>query len=146
MENQRILTISLDTATEWYLKGGDLAQLALNVFSKDEIEDYIRKRYFSKSCPVMMYVPEKSVQMFEILSFMASAAEHLNGEGWEKKNNETAYFIVFNENYTKYTICNHFSATYFGIIYFKCKKDAEIVAIQILESVKFHKNVVPSIL
>lgn len=120
MENQRILTISLDTATEWYLKGGDLAQLALNVFSKDEIENYIRKWYFSKSCPIVVYVPGKSMQMFEILSFMASAAEHLNGEGWKKKNNEIAFFIVFNKDYTEYTIYNHFSATYFGIIYFKC--------------------------
>lgn len=72
MTNQRNITLTLDKAKEWYQKGGELKEIALQAFTKEELnslpkswEEYCKMH----KVPVMLfgpYLPNKYIALWKL--------------------------------------------------------------------------------
>lgn len=134
---ERNVKVSLEKAREWYKSDGTLKEIALQAFTKDELEELPKwEEIFTlvlKSTPSCMVVPTKELRKWAVIHKLAIIAEYLN-EDWKPDwtdNNKAKYYIFKNFQLKEIQIaavtysCGHWH------IYFKTKELAE-KAIKIL--------------
>ena len=98
MKEERNITLTLDKAQEWYKKGGDLKQVALQAFSEKELNPLPRswEEYCKHSNLVASWrynIPIKYEALFKL--------EQLRNcwrQGWAPKMHEPVYTIKFYTN------------------------------------------------
>lgn len=130
---ERNVKVSLEKAKKWYKNGGTLKEIALQAFTKDELEELpTLEEIFDKvvknvSCLV---VPTKETPKWTVMHKLAIIAEYLNN-GWKPNWNDPCEqkYCIYKEN-AKIGISFVFSAQS-TITYFKTKELAE-KAIKIL--------------
>ena len=95
MKEERNITLTLDKAKEWYNKGGELKEIALQAFSKKELNPLPRSwEEFCKQCnPVASWryvIPTKYEALYKL--------EQLRDcwrQGWEPTPHQTVFAIKF---------------------------------------------------
>lgn len=131
---ERNVKVSLEKAREWYKSDGTLKEIALQAFTKDELEELpTLEEIFDKvvkNTPSLMVVPTKETPKWAIMHKLAIIAEYLN-DGWKPNWSDPREqkYCIYKEN-AKIRISFVFSAQA-AITYFKTKELAE-KAIKIL--------------
>lgn len=131
---ERNVKVSLEKAKEWYKNGGTLKEIALQAFTKDELEELpTLEEIFDKvvkSVPSCLTVPTKETPKWTVMHKLAIIAEYLN-DGWKPNWSDPCEqkYCIYKEN-AKIRISFVFSAQS-TITYFKTKELAE-KAIKIL--------------
>nr|DAX08809.1 MAG TPA: hypothetical protein [Bacteriophage sp.] len=131
---ERNVKVSLEKAREWYKSDGTLKEIALQAFTKDELEELpTLEEIFDKvvkNTPSLMVVPTKETPKWAIMHNLAIIAEYLN-DGWKPNWSDPRErkYCIYKEN-AKIRISSVFS-TQCAITYFKTKELAE-KAIKIL--------------
>lgn len=122
--------ISLEKAREWYKSGGTLKEIALQAFTKDELEELPKWEEIStlvlKNTPSCMVVPTKELRKWAVIHKLAIIAEYLN-EGWRPDwtdYNKAKYYIFRDFQIKEIQIAIAYSCSH-GNIYFKTKELAE---------------------
>lgn len=133
---ERNVKVSLEKAREWYKSGGTLKEIALQAFTKDELEELPKWEEIStlvlKNTPSCMVVPTKELRKWAVIHKLAIIAEYLN-EGWRPDwtdNNKAKYYIFKDFQIKEIQIAITYSCSH-GNVYFKTKELAE-KAIKIL--------------
>ena len=137
---RRDISVTLEEAIEWYNSGNTtLRTLALNVYTKDELE----LNYALIASRVSKYrnafvIPLCEGRKFQVLTKLAIIANYFNKD-WKKTVCNTGYFLG-NYNTTNGPVVNcyngvgiyqHNTVQYAGVVYFKNQEDA-IKAVKIL--------------
>lgn len=133
---ERNIKVSLEKAREWYKSEGTLREIALQAFTKDELEalptlEEIFDRVV-KNTPSCLVVPTKETLKWTIMHRLAVVAEYLNN-GWRPdwtNNNEAKYYIFKDFQLKEIQIATTYSCSN-GCVYFKTKELAE-AAIKII--------------
>ena len=100
MKEERNITLTLDKAKEWYNKGGELKEIALQAFSKKELnplprswEEYCRK--YGCVCLSTRYTNLSS--KYDTLLKLEQLRDCWR-QGWKPKTHEAVYTIKFSVN------------------------------------------------
>jgi hypothetical protein len=100
MTNPRNITITLEKAREWYNKGGELKEIALQAFTKEELsplpktwEEYIRRHGISDlRCIFNGNCPQKYIALWKL-----EQLRDCYRQGWKPKSKECAFVIKYAE-------------------------------------------------
>lgn len=132
---KRNIKVSLEKARKWYKSGGTLREIALQAFTKDELEvlptlEEIFDRV-EKSTPSCLVVPSKETPKWTVIHKLTVVAEYLN-DGWHPNwNNLDEYkYYIFKEGDNEINI-HYVRSLQVTNIYFKTKELAE-AAIKII--------------
>lgn len=98
MKEERNITLTLDKAKEWYNKGGELKEIALQAFTKEELnplpkswEEYCKAHYVVKTdCVFGPYTPIKYIALWRL-----ERLRNCYRQGWKPKPKECAYVIKY---------------------------------------------------
>lgn len=132
---ERNVKVSLEKAKEWYKNGGTLKEIALQAFTKDELEELpTLEEIFDKvvkNAPSCLVVPTKETPKWTVMHRLAVVAEYLN-DGWHPNwnNFDELKYYIFKDGGNKIGI-NFVYSSQLTNIYFKTKELAE-KAIKIL--------------
>jgi hypothetical protein len=96
----RNVTLTLDKAKEWYQKGGELKEIALQAFTKEELsplpktwEEYIRRHGISDlRCIFNGNCPQKYIALWKL-----EQLRDCYRQGWKPKSKECAFAIKYAE-------------------------------------------------
>lgn len=140
MESRNI-KVNIEEAKQWYNSGNaTLRTLALNAYSKDELEGITLQDIFMKTCTetALFAFPKGEAEKATVIRDLHMLAKFFNKD-WRKTTGNTGYFIGIQST----TPCNpvlsvgnlkiyqHNTVVYAGIPYFRCIDDAK-KAIEIL--------------
>lgn len=140
----RTISINLDQAKIMYKSNSeDLKQLALSVFSKNELESLNERDILSvvKQAINLFKYPLGYDKMIALFIRILTVAKYFN-EDWERTNGNTGYFITpvsvkINDVRTyQFGVKSHCSVVHPGIIYFRRYDDA-MYTIKILNLNKY---------
>ena len=103
MKEERNITLTLDKAKEWYNKGGELKEIALQAFSKNELnplprswEEYCRK--YGYVCLSTRYTNLSS--KYDALIKLEQLRDCWR-QGWEPSKHDTGHaIIIYHEGYS----------------------------------------------
>lgn len=125
---ERNVKVSLEKAREWYKSDGTLKEIALQAFTKDELEELPKWEEIStlvlKSTPSCMVVPTKELRKWAVIHKLAIIAEYLN-EGWKPdwdNSEEDKYYIKVASNKIQMGRANTMCSE---IVHFKSMKLAQ---------------------
>lgn len=98
MKEERNITLTLDKAKEWYNKGGELKEIALQVFTKEELnplpkswEEYVKKYGISDlRCIFNGNCPQKYIALWKL-----EQLRDCYRQGWKPKSKEAVYTIKY---------------------------------------------------
>ena len=94
IKEERNITLTLDKAKEWYKKGGELKEIALQVFTKDELNPLPRswEEFCKRGNPIASWrynIPTK----YEALLKLEQLRDCWR-QGWKPTNDDTGYCII----------------------------------------------------
>lgn len=110
MTNPRNITLTLDKAREWYQKGGELKEVALQAFSEKELhplpkswEEYCKEHYVVKTdCVFGPYTPIKYIALWRL-----ERLRNCYRQGWKPKPKEAVYAIKYSvDGLNVYNFCS----------------------------------------
>ena len=133
VEEERNITLTLNEAKVWYNEGGFKRELALKVFSKDELSPELTYSRILNSSIFSTKSIERLRSNVTLINKLARIANYFNPKGWKKNVEESGYFIVKEDTNPLVNGCrivNHTSVVY-PVIYFK-EKDHAIQAAKML--------------
>lgn len=101
MKEERNITLTIDKAKEWYKKGGELKEIALQAFSKKELNPLPRsweeyEKEYGGICLSTRYI-NTSLKNHDALLKLEQLRDCWR-QGWKPKTHEAVYTIKFSVN------------------------------------------------
>jgi hypothetical protein len=100
MKEERNITLTLDKAKEWYNKGGELREIALQAFTKEELNPL--PKTWEEYCKMYPVIPEKHIFLSccsqrYIALWKLEQLRDCYRQGWKPKSKECAFAIKYAE-------------------------------------------------
>ena len=125
MKEERNITLTLDKAKEWYNKGGELKEIALQAFSEKELnplpkswEEYCKMYYVPKTDLVFgPCIPNKYVALWKL-----EQLRNCYRQGWKPKWNSSTSIPAIHYTNEKFSVYSLYTRTFLS---FQSRRVAE---------------------
>jgi hypothetical protein len=110
MKEERNITLTLDKAKEWYKKGGELREIALQAFSERELNSFPKswEEYCRKHKSICLSTRYTNIPLKYDALIKLEQLRNCWRQGWEPDWNDdqqTKYCIVHSQEFKIHTLC-----------------------------------------